>query len=505
MNNLYLYPNSLDGKMQGNVAHLGEIRHDYMSLYEPILQQRPRTLPETQLLTEDEKRLAAMVIDRERIDQQPKSSIPSLDLLRRHLEQERLRTAQVPKIHPEPALSSRLKVSLSPGTARTFSSSTTPFASSSFSLPRRSHSLPGDKMLAEFESMRRLTHTNHNSRVLERALRLIRDGNEQNRDAISQTFERERNNVPQTSDIFQHLSTMSRVDGADTNKAVYEKAFQEMKRNIKVSKKLEDCKKNAQAERDSKIPEQILPSDKTKPKSLKYEGGVRQKVWDSHFQRLVEFKKKNGHTMVPTYYPEDRALGNWVRNQRLNYKMGTLKEYRLSKLNEIGFMWVFYDRSTDRWDEMFIRLKKYKEEYGDTSVPLRYSADTQLGAWVNYQRTSHRQKKLAQDKVDKLEELGFEWNPLKHATSWEQMFWRLLAYKKCFGNVRVPFRYKPDPALGYWVSNQRAFYRKNRLTRERRILLESIGMFEKKEKTTMAALERLRMLQEQNKRTGSKF
>ena len=42
---------------------------------------------------------------------------------------------------------------------------------------------------------------------------------------------------------------------------------------------------------------------------------------------------------------------------------------------------------------------------------------------------------------------------------WEEMFNRLLAYKKENGDCLVPNRYEPDPALGAWVSTQRRQYK----------------------------------------------
>ena len=185
MNNMHLYPSSLDGKTQGNDVHLGVIQHDYMSLYEPVLLQRPATMAQTQVLTEDEKRIAAMVIDRERIEQKPMSRIPSLDLLRRQLEQEKLRIAQVPKVHPESVLSNQYKSSVSPGSTRML-------VSSGFPLPKRLHTLPGDRMLSNFEAMRRLTHATPNPQVLERALRVIRDEDRLHRDLTMHDFHKER-------------------------------------------------------------------------------------------------------------------------------------------------------------------------------------------------------------------------------------------------------------------------------------------------------------------------
>ena len=37
---------------------------------------------------------------------------------------------------------------------------------------------------------------------------------------------------------------------------------------------------------------------------------------------------------------------------------------------------------------------------------------------------------------------------------WEQMFAKLVAYKKEHGDCKVPKTWYPDPSLGGWVSSQ---------------------------------------------------
>lgn len=209
-------------------------------------------------------------------------------------------------------------------------------------------------------------------------------------------------------------------------------------------------------------------------------GGLRDYQWERLFQRLVRYKEEHGNTKVPTKYSEDRQLGTWVRNQRLAGRKGKMSEERKLKLNDIGFIWITTsrDRNTATWEEMFLRLVEYKKKHGSANVPFRYHEDVQLGTWVNYQRTVHRLKGLSVAKIKKLNSIDFEWNPYtKHAATWEAMFWRLVAYKKCFGHTSVPFRYKPDPQLGYWLTNQRTSYRKNKLSPERKYLLEALGVF----------------------------
>jgi len=229
-------------------------------------------------------------------------------------------------------------------------------------------------------------------------------------------------------------------------------------------------------------PPEVQTQDKTNPPPSPTPEivGLRDYQWERLFQRLVQYKEEHGNTTVPTKYSKDRQLGTWVRNQRLAGKKGKMSEERKRKLNDIGFTWntISRDRNTATWEEMFLRLVEYKKKHGSANVPFRYHKDVQLGTWVNYQRTVHRLERLSVAKVKKLNSIGFEWNPhMKHAATWEAMFWRLVAYKKCFGHTSVPFRYKPDPQLGYWVTNQRTSHRKNKLSPERKYLLEALGVF----------------------------
>ena len=47
----------------------------------------------------------------------------------------------------------------------------------------------------------------------------------------------------------------------------------------------------------------------------------------------------------------------------------------------------------------------------------------------------------------------------KYNARWEEMYQRLVAYKKEHKNTRVPQTYNVDPKLGTWVHNQRNAYR----------------------------------------------
>jgi len=57
---------------------------------------------------------------------------------------------------------------------------------------------------------------------------------------------------------------------------------------------------------------------------------------------------------------------------------------------------------------------------------------------------------------------------------WEEMYQRLVAYKKEYKHSNVPQRYKGEQQLGTWVSNQRNAYRKKEIAEEFKLKLDSI-------------------------------
>jgi len=55
------------------------------------------------------------------------------------------------------------------------------------------------------------------------------------------------------------------------------------------------------------------------------------------------------------------------------------------------------------------------------------------------------------------------------------MYEQLVAYEKEHNSTQVPTKYKADPQLGKLVCKQRTRYRNNKMTEERKRLLNSIG------------------------------
>ena len=119
-----------------------------------------------------------------------------------------------------------------------------------------------------------------------------------------------------------------------------------------------------------------------------------------------------------------------------------------------------------KWEHKYALLKAYKEKNGDCDVPF---TDAALGDWVNAMRSMYKEGKadpLNKFRIDKLNEIGFEWEP----TKWDNRLEELIEYKREKGHVDVPINY---PSLGIWVVNQR--FNLADMPKERVEALDSLG------------------------------
>jgi hypothetical protein len=145
-----------------------------------------------------------------------------------------------------------------------------------------------------------------------------------------------------------------------------------------------------------------------------------QQNWNKQYENLVEFKRKNGHCLVPQKYRKDGlALGTWVRTQRGLHSNNKLRRYRKAPLDEIGFIWKVpasggnYDKI---WHTQYEKLVEFKRKNGHCIVPQRYQEVVGLGIWVDRQRQSHCKNKLRVDRKVLLDEIGFVWRVKRPST-----------------------------------------------------------------------------------------
>jgi hypothetical protein len=132
---------------------------------------------------------------------------------------------------------------------------------------------------------------------------------------------------------------------------------------------------------------------------------IYEDAWLARYNELLEYKCTFGDFNVPKRYNGERSLANWVCQQRVSFKNKTLSESRIAKLNEVGFTWS----KEGVWMKRCSQFVEYKREFGDCCVNLMHKLNPQLGRWVHKQRYRFKNKQLSEDRIAKLNEIGFAW------------------------------------------------------------------------------------------------
>ena len=216
--------------------------------------------------------------------------------------------------------------------------------------------------------------------------------------------------------------------------------------------------------------------------------------WLNRLAELNEYKQEYGNTLVPSTLIRDdgnkyRELAMWVVEQRTQYRLlkegkhSRLSDDRISKLNEIGFIWSAQEAI---WEESFADLVEFKATHGHTDVP-KFWHNSNLYNFVRNQREVYRQFKagkithITEERIRRLEDLGFESRSRKQY-QWKMNFGELCDFYNKNGVVPIP--QAKHMVLYRWTYNQKKEYdkfvkgEKTNMDEERIRDLESIGFFE---------------------------
>jgi hypothetical protein len=237
--------------------------------------------------------------------------------------------------------------------------------------------------------------------------------------------------------------------------------------------------------------------------------------WNDMLYQLLRFRADKGQCMVP--YKTGGELGRWVASQRAQYQnlqkgqeegkvetttpMATatvdanrLNEERVGVLESLGFVWdVVQADNEERWKKRFNDLVEFQRVHGHCNA----AQSTDLGKWVKMQRetkaetdlkkagTRPKRKKqrpcLSDERIAKLETIGFQWRVAKPPVGWESRFEQLKEYRIVHGHCNVPQSYEHDKPFGRWVMKQRCERSqklrglKSQMTLERESKLNTIG------------------------------
>ena len=199
--------------------------------------------------------------------------------------------------------------------------------------------------------------------------------------------------------------------------------------------------------------------------------------WEQNFNLAKEYYLTYRNLDIPTNYKstDGKHLGNWILRQRQLYKSNSLTDEQIKKLDSIGMDWM--DRVDRVWENGFIEAKNYSEEYGNLSVPKNYRSNTDfpLGIWIQRQRSLYKNKKISDDRIKRLTDVGMNWNP----DNWESRFDLVKQYYEEHGNINISQKEVIQGVwLGKWIVSQKKAMQEGKLTHEQIEMLKTLPMEE---------------------------
>jgi hypothetical protein len=149
-----------------------------------------------------------------------------------------------------------------------------------------------------------------------------------------------------------------------------------------------------------------------------------------------------------------------------------------------GWSW---DLKREAWEAAFALLQAYVAEFGSADVISREYKEFPLAEWAISQRKAFSARRLNRETIERLEAISGWWwrrQPLSSegiesqpiTPAWYSKFAVLEQYVDEYGLARVQQAYVTSEGvkLGYWVTQQRAKRKRNRLSNEQCRLLESL-------------------------------
>jgi hypothetical protein len=196
--------------------------------------------------------------------------------------------------------------------------------------------------------------------------------------------------------------------------------------------------------------------------------------WNKMFEILQEFISQEKCLPKKEQKYKSKKIGIWCATQRQAHKNKKLIESRIKKLESIN-IWSWYIKSKEAcngiWNKMFKILQEFVSEKKCLPNQKQEYKNENIGSWCSTQRQAHKNKKLIESRIKKLESIDiWYWN--EKDFKWNNM-WNLLNEY----TIKKPLYYSPSlpKNLQRWAHRQREVCKEKKLTELRKKKLESIN------------------------------
>lgn len=172
-----------------------------------------------------------------------------------------------------------------------------------------------------------------------------------------------------------------------------------------------------------------------------------EKSFEYRIEQLKKFKAEHGHLRVTVKH--DKNLSYFCSNIRAARRHAGRKrilkvtEERIKALDDLGFAWEPKPTQGDLafWNHIK-EMKAFKEKHGHVHITAKL--DKKLAIFCtnmrNARRKTHTTRRLTEDRIKALDDLGFIWDPGQDRTltSFEERVEQLKAFKEEHGHLNVP-------------------------------------------------------------------
>ena len=196
------------------------------------------------------------------------------------------------------------------------------------------------------------------------------------------------------------------------------------------------------------------------------------KKWERMLGKLVRFHRRFGHCRVPVVWEGTRTLSGWVKRQRRLKQLGELSQARWRRLKALGLEWKTGGSLDPRWEHSFTVMREFRRRFGHCRVPPEWAENVLLSRWVGKMRRRYRLGRLSEEKVSRLNEIGFLWDVTGERAAEQDAVWskwlaKLVSFHQEHGHWRVPTDQRKFHSLRVWMDNQRISYTRGWLAAER--------------------------------------
>ena len=215
--------------------------------------------------------------------------------------------------------------------------------------------------------------------------------------------------------------------------------------------------------------------------SLKFKGSLQNKIWRETFDLLVLFRKNS-----PNKWPSQRSkepvehkLAVWFLYQRREYRQNIISDYRINKLNSIGFPWNPYDY---KWKTFYIKLTNWLKTNKDFLYKPSSKNKNEISFynWCNLQKDKYLKNELSSEQMKLLDKIDFkkfiDYEP--EIIDWDDCFDKVKTYYN--KNAKFPsydFFLGCNNTIKYgpWATTQRKLFKNGELEENQISKLKAIG------------------------------